>query len=59
MLSLMNRRPFKPFEIQLADGAQICVEQPFQIAAQPNSPVCFVLATTTKCISFRIEITSK
>ena len=43
MLSLMNRRPFQPFEIHLSDGAQIRVEQPYQIAGKPNSPACFVL----------------
>ena len=42
IIELMNRVPFEPFEIHLNDGAQIRVDQPYQIATRPNSATCTI-----------------
>jgi hypothetical protein len=42
MIELMNRIPFDPLEIHLADGTSIRVEHPYQIATRPNSPSCII-----------------
>jgi hypothetical protein len=42
MIELMNRLPFEAFEICLSDGTRIRVEQPYQIATQPDSPTCVI-----------------
>jgi hypothetical protein len=42
MVELMNRSPFLPLEIRLNNGTSIRVEQPFDIAARPNSSDCLI-----------------
>lgn len=42
MVELMNRVPFVPTEIRLNNGTAIHVEQPFDIAARPNSSDCLI-----------------
>jgi hypothetical protein len=42
MIELMNRTPFEPLEVHLSDGAQIRVEEPWQISTSRNSPVCVI-----------------
>lgn len=42
MIELMNRIPFEPLEIHLSDGTRIRVEQPYQIATQPDGSCCFI-----------------
>ena len=42
MIRLMNRKPFEPLDIHLADGAKIRVDHPYQMATRQNSPVCFI-----------------
>jgi hypothetical protein len=42
MVELMNRSPFAPLEIRLNNGTAIHVEQPFDIAARPNSSDCLI-----------------
>jgi hypothetical protein len=42
MVELMNRSPFAPIEIHLTNGTAVRVEQPFDIAARPNSSDCLV-----------------
>jgi hypothetical protein len=42
MLEIMNRTPFEPFILHLNNGTVIHVEQPFSIAARPNSSTCIV-----------------
>jgi hypothetical protein len=42
IIELMNRRPFEPLEVHLADGTSILVEQPYQISTSRNSPTCTI-----------------
>jgi hypothetical protein len=42
MVELMNRSPFTPIEIHLNNGSALRVEQPYDIAARPNSSDCLV-----------------
>ena len=42
MIELRNRKPFDAFEVHLADGANIKVEEPWQISTSRNSPVCVI-----------------
>jgi hypothetical protein len=42
MVELMNRSPFAPIEIHLTNGTAIRVDQPFDIAARPNSSDCLI-----------------
>jgi hypothetical protein len=42
ILEFMNRSPFEPIEIHLADGKSIRVESPHEIATKPNAAVCIV-----------------
>jgi len=37
IIELMNRAPYSPLEIHLSDGTTIQVENPYDIAARPNS----------------------
>jgi hypothetical protein len=54
-IELMNRKPFDPFEVHLADGANIKVDEPWQISTSRNSPVCVIFDTDERMgiISFR------
>lgn len=42
MIELMNRKPFDSFEVHLSDGANIKVEEPWQISISRNNPVCVI-----------------
>lgn len=42
MLKLMNRSPFKPFDIYMNDGLKLTIDEPFKIATSRNSPCCTV-----------------
>jgi outer membrane lipoprotein SlyB len=42
IVELMNRTPFVPIEIRMNNGSAIHVEQPFDIAARPNSSDCLI-----------------
>jgi hypothetical protein len=42
MVELMNRSPFVPLEIRLNNGTAIHIDQPFDIAARPNSSDCLI-----------------
>ena len=42
MIELRNRKPFDAFEVHLADGANIKVEEPWQISTSRNGPVCVI-----------------
>ena len=55
MIELRNRKPFDAFEVHLADGANIKVEEPWQIATARNSPVCVIFDADERMriISFR------
>ncbi len=55
MIEVRNRKPFDAFEIHLADGANIKVEEPWQILTSRNSPVCVIFDADERLriISFR------
>jgi hypothetical protein len=55
MLELLNRAPFQPLEIHLADGAVIQVEQPTEISTERNSPTLVVHAPNNRMrvVAFR------
>ena len=40
MIERRNWKPFDAFEVNLADGANIKVKEPWQISTPWNSPVC-------------------
>jgi hypothetical protein len=42
LIELMNQIPFQPLEIHLSDGTAITIQEPFDISAARNSPVCVV-----------------
>lgn len=42
LIELMNRSPFEPLEIHLADRTTINVEHPYQIATKPHSQACVI-----------------
>ena len=42
LVELMNRTPFAPIEVHLTNGTAIRVEQPYDIAARPNSSDCLI-----------------
>lgn len=44
IIALMNRTPFSPFEIRMADGNRVHVSEPFRVATKRNSPTCTVYA---------------
>lgn len=55
IIELMNARPFRSFEIHMADGKRIVVESPHEIATRRNSPFAVVYDSddTTHLISYR------
>ena len=55
IIELMNRKPFDAIEVHLADGANIKVEEPWQISTTRNSPVCVIFDADERMriISFR------
>ena len=55
MIELMNREPFDSFEVHLSDGANVKVEEPWQISTSRNSPVCVIFDADEqmRIISFR------
>ena len=55
MIELMNRTPFEPFEIHLSDGANIKVQQPYQIATSQKSRTCTIYDTDDRMriVAFR------
>ena len=55
MIELMNRKTFDAFEVYLADGARIKVDEPWQISTSRNSPVCVIFDADERMriISFR------
>lgn len=42
MIGLMNKKPFLPLEIHMADGSKVTVSQFYEIATRTNSPTCTV-----------------
>ena len=42
MIERMNRTPFEPLDICLADGTRIHVEHPYEIATRPKGSSCFI-----------------
>jgi hypothetical protein len=42
IVEFMSRIPFAPIEIHLTNGTTIHVEQPYDIAARPNSSDCLI-----------------
>ena len=55
MIDLMNAKPFRAFEIHLADGEKISIEAPYEIATRKNSPsaVVYDADNTAHIISYR------
>ena len=55
MIELRNRKPFDAFEVHLADGANIKVKEPWQIATARDSSVCVIFDTDERMriIAFR------
>jgi uncharacterized DUF497 family protein len=55
MIELMNRKPFDAFEVHLADGANIKVEEPWKISTSRKSLVCVIFDAEERMriISFR------
>ena len=55
LIELRNRKPFDAFDVHLADGANIKVEEPWQISTSRDSSVCVIFDTDDRMriISYR------
>lgn len=62
IIELLERSPFVPLSIYLADGRVVSVDHPFEISVAPHAPDCIVHdLETVRYISIRniIEIASR